>query len=235
MPIPVCKHIVEQLAAEYPDEWRKAHNPSGGGPETEAFIRRLAWVLHSTVDARFGLNGKRGNYSDISDDVVNWIGEGPGHDPATGKPVTVIDVIGGAGGPDPRPMWMPFSDLPGPGGWVRPEPVGGSGSGGGGTPLPAPPQPAPGPDLTPVLKRLDVLMEAVAVLRSRVDAVSEKLDIIRDDADIASHESTQAAIRASEIKTQIENLPASKPAPLYVGRFPKPFGGSTEVVLTPKE
>lgn len=125
MAIPNCQHIVERLSREFPDEWRKAHNPSGGGPETEAFIRRLAYVLHTTVSPNFGLNAKRGNYNDLSDDVVNWIGEGPGHDPKTGSPVTVIDVIGGAGGPDPRPMWMPFSDLPGPGGWVKPEPVAG--------------------------------------------------------------------------------------------------------------
>lgn len=230
MAIPNCQHIVEQLSREFPDEWRKAHNPSGGGPETEAFIRRLAWVLHTTVSPNFGLNGKRGVYSDLSDDVVNWIGEGPGHDPATGRPVTVIDVIGGAGGPDPRPMWMPFSDLPGPGGWVKPGPVDGASSGGGGTPpTPAPPAPVPGPDYT---AKLDTLLEAVAVLRSRVDAVSEKLDVIRNDASIAAHESLNAAVRASDIKTQIDNLP--KPGsptsfPAYEGRV---FG--SKVRLEPK-
>ena len=123
--IPNGQEIVARLAQEFPQEWRTAHNPSGGGPETEAFIRRVAWVLHSTVDAKFGLNGKRGNYNDVSDDVVNWIGEGPGNDPATGQPVTVIDVIGGAGGPDPRPQWG-IIDLPGPGGWIKPSPVGGA-------------------------------------------------------------------------------------------------------------
>jgi hypothetical protein len=124
MGIPNCQHVVADLAAKFPEEWRKAHNPSGGGPETEAFIRRLAWVLHSTVDARFGLNGKRGNPNDLSDDAINWIGDGPGHDPLTGRPVTVIDVIGGAGGPNPTPQWTVFDTLPGPGAWVKPEPVG---------------------------------------------------------------------------------------------------------------
>jgi hypothetical protein len=124
MSIPNCQHVVADLAATFPDEWRKAHNPSGGGPETEAFIRRLGWVLHATVDPRFGLNGKRGNPNDLSDDAINWIGSGPGHDPLTGRPVTVIDVIGGAGGPNPTPQWTVFSDLPGPGAWVKPQPVG---------------------------------------------------------------------------------------------------------------
>lgn len=125
MSVPNCQHVVADLAAKFPDEWRKAHNPSGGGPETEAFIRRLAWVLHSTVDARFGLNGKRGNPNDLSDDALNFKGEGPGHDPTDGdRPVTVIDCIGGAGGPNPTPVWQVFDTLPGPGAWVKPEPVG---------------------------------------------------------------------------------------------------------------
>ena len=234
MAIPNCQAIVEKLAAEYPQEWRKAHNPSGGGPETEAFIRRVAYVLHTTVDARFGLNGKRGNYSDISDDVVNWIGEGPGNDPKTGLPVTVIEVIGGAGGPDPRAMWMPI-ESPGPGGWVRPEPVGGSSSGGGGTPQPTPPSTPPAPDLTPVLARLDALLAATSALKQAIDRIEAMLVRVDHNAGVAAHESTQAAGRASDIKTQIANLPASKPSPAYVGRFPKAFGGSTEVILTPKE
>lgn len=228
MAIPNCEQIIRDLAAQYPDEWRKAHNPSGGGPETEAFIRRVAWVLYSTVSPRFGLNGKRGNYNDISDDVVNWLGEGPGTDPATGQPVTVIDVIAGAGGPDPKVYWG-LIDAPGPGGWVKPEPVGDSSSGGGGTPLPAPPSTPPAPDYTAKLdaltKRLDALLEAV----SRAEAALVRVD---HNASVAAHESLNAAVRASDIKTQIENLP--KPGsptsfPAYEGRV---FG--SKVRLEPK-
>ena len=43
MSIPNYQNVVADLAAQYPDEWRAAHT---GGPQTEAFIRRLAWVLH---------------------------------------------------------------------------------------------------------------------------------------------------------------------------------------------
>ena len=227
MAIPNCERIIRDLAAQYPDEWRKAHNPSGGGPETEAFIRRVAWVLYSTVSPRFGLNGKRGNYNDISDDVVNWLGEGPGTDPATGQPVTVIDVIAGAGGPDPKVYWG-LIDSPGPGGWVKPEPVGDSSSGGGGTPLPAPPSTPPAPDLTPVLARLDALISATSALKAKIDAIEAS-------SAAAAHESEQAAIRASDIKTQIANLPSARKLPPYVGRVPKPFGGSSEVVFNPQE
>ena len=52
MSIPNCLHIVTDLRDRFPDEWRNAHT---GNARTEDFIRRLAWVLHSTVDARFGL------------------------------------------------------------------------------------------------------------------------------------------------------------------------------------
>ncbi len=218
MAIPNRQDIVAALAAQYPAEWRKAHNPSGGGPETEAFIRRVAYELHTKVDARFGLNGKRGNYDDISDDVVNWFGEGPGHDPATGSPITVIDVIGGAGGPNPVATWQ-IIDLPGPGGWVKPEPVGGSGSGGDGYPLPVPPPPPPVLDLTPIIN-------ALTEIRAR-------LSVIEATSLAAAHESLNAAVRASEIKTQIENLPSARPCPPYRGRVPKTFGGSSEVTFEP--
>lgn len=131
MAVPNCEQIIRDLAAQHPQEWRDAHNPSGGGPHTEAFVKRVAWVLHSTVDARFGLNGKRGNPNDLSDDALNWIGEGPGHDPATGRPVTVIDFIARAGAshndPDERnrpAVYWGVIDAPGPGAWVKPEPVG---------------------------------------------------------------------------------------------------------------
>lgn len=109
-----------------------------------------------------------------------------------------------------------------------PEPVGGSSSGGGGTPQPTPPSTPPAPDLTPVLTRLDALLAATSALKA-------KLDAIEASSAAAAHESQQAAVRASDIKTQIANLPASKRAPAYVGRFPKAFGGSTEVTLNPQE
>ncbi len=117
-----CQDIVEQLKNEYPAEWAAAHR---GGPETEAFVRRLAWVLHSTVDANFGLLGQHGDASRIADDAILYSGEGTGIDPTTGKRHHGYDFIVGAGGPDPRPGWQRLDD----GGvavWVQPAPVGGS-------------------------------------------------------------------------------------------------------------
>ena len=225
MAIPNCQHVVAQLSQQYPQEWRDAHNPSGGGPHTEAFIRRLAWVLHSTVDARFGLNGKRGNPNDISDDALNFRGVGPGHDPTNGNaPVTVIDCIGGAGGPNPTPAWQVFDTLPGPGAWVQPVPVDGSVGGGVTSPTPRPPSPAP--DLRPVLDALAALDARVTGLALEVSDVKARLFTTERDAATAAFEALNAATRASEIKTLLDARPV---APVYEGRL---FG--QRITLTPK-
>lgn len=160
---------VEQAKRDYPEAWAQAHT---GGPRTEEFIRLLAARLHAK-DARFGLNGKRGNPADISDDVLNFKGEGPGHDPTDGhRPITVIDVIAAAGSPEARPVWQVFSDLPGPGAWVQPALLPAPAPMPVPPPAPAPtPTPAPVPapvctcDLAPLVERLDALAQAVAQLR----------------------------------------------------------------------
>lgn len=196
MAIPNCQHIVADLAAQYPQEWQQAHR---GGPQTEAFIRRLAWVLHSTVDAGFGLLGQYGDPNRIADDAIMYLGEGPGIDKGTGRPQSGFDVIGGAGGPDPRPVWQ---DISGSGAaiWVQPQPVGGRVD--GGTP-PPPPPPPPAVDLTPVL---DAIKALDAKLSNWIALVSADVSEIKADADAAAAESFNAATRASEIKTQLGDV-----------------------------
>lgn len=222
MAIPNGLDVVARLASQYPDEWKAAHT---GGPQTEAFIRRVAYVLHTTVDARFGLNGKRGNPNDISDDAINFDGTSllGDVDPTRGNvPVTVFDVIGGAGGPNPVPTWNAVGPAP-HAAWVKPEPVG-TGSAGGGSPSPTPPQPT-GPDLTPILNTLKTLDAKITTIGELVMRLTPKVEQ-------AASESFNAAGRASEIKTQIENLPKPSGAtafPSYEGRV---FG--TKVRLEPK-
>lgn len=144
MSIPNHIDVVRRLKAEYPAEWSAAHR---GGPRTEDFVRRLAWELHK-IDPRWGLNGKRGNPNDLSDDCVNYDGEASGgdYDPTRGNaPVTVVDFIAaapsGPTGPDGTPAWShPLT--PAAAAWVKPKPVAGGGTvGGGGTPI-EPPKPA---------------------------------------------------------------------------------------------
>lgn len=223
MAIPNCKHVVEQLAAQYPDEWKAAHT---GGARTEDFIRRLAWVLHSTVDAGFGLLGQYGDPNRIADDVIMYLGEGPGVDKGTGRPQSGFDVIGGAGGPAPTPTW---NDISGPGAaiWVKPASVG-SGSGGGGTPPPTSPQPT----AQDLLNAINALASQVKTLDVKVATVGDLVLRYGAKTEAAAFESLNAASRASEIKTLVENLPtpgAPSAFPPYEGRI---FGA--KVRLEPK-
>lgn len=126
---------VGAMAAKYPNEWRNAHS---GNAQTEDFIRLLAAHLHAT-DPNCGLNGKRGNPDDISDDVIAIYDESGDVVDRTGKRMHIIDCIGGAGGPNPTPAWASVGG-PSPGAWVKPTAV---------VPSPGPtpgPTPKPCPD-----------------------------------------------------------------------------------------
>lgn len=117
--VPNMLDVVEQTKEDFPDAWKRAHT---GGVGTEDFIRICAARCHER-DPRFGMNGKRGDPQDISDDALNFAGEGADIDPTHGNaPVTVIDVIGGAGGPNPQPQWSIVTNPSAPvlAAWVRP-------------------------------------------------------------------------------------------------------------------
>jgi hypothetical protein len=121
---PNCKKIVEALAAEYPQEFKDCHRPELGA-RAWAFIRRVAWVLHSTVDQRFGLNGKRGNTNDPSMDAVSF------RSPASeAGGVEVIDVVGGAGAAGASPAWNDVTkatiNAGTVGAYIQPQPVNGT-------------------------------------------------------------------------------------------------------------
>jgi hypothetical protein len=132
--IPNLKWLVEELAAQYPGEWTAAHR---GGAGTEDFVRRLAFEANK-LDPGFGLNGKRGNASDLSDDCLNYKGVKAGGDFDPNDPsskVTVIDFIAaapsGPTGPNGTPAWNYPLD-PAAAAWVKPTPVAGGGGGNGG-------------------------------------------------------------------------------------------------------
>ena len=119
MAVPNMLHVVESAKELYPQDWKDAHT---GNANTEGFIRKLAPMLHAEYE-EFGLNGKRGDPNDISDDAINWKGEGADTDPTNNNsPVTVIDVIGGAGGPSPYPTWAIVTNPSAPvkAAWVEP-------------------------------------------------------------------------------------------------------------------
>lgn len=120
--IPNMLSEVEKCKKKFPQAWKDAHT---GNAHTEDFIRILASDLY-LIDPKFGLNGKRGNPDDLSDDALNYLctsDESTGRTPE-GLPCVVIDVIGRAGAPDAYPTWQVFSQAPDANGaWVKPMPV----------------------------------------------------------------------------------------------------------------
>lgn len=217
--------VLEQVTRDYPQAWACAHVESRSCKAD--WINLAASALHA-VDPRFGLNGKRGNPNDVSMDVITYLLH-----PDNPRMVAAWDVCGGCGAPGARVVWSEITNYstigqPGTAIWIRPAPAAGGGSGGtgtgsGGTGGPPPPAPV---DLRPVL-------DAIASLVARVDAVEGK-------ADAASREALLAALRALEIIDLVKRIPTDVPPPpasgrCLTGRVPKAFGGSTEVVFCPKE
>jgi hypothetical protein len=87
--------VVNQIAATYPGALRN----SCGNNE---WLLRLVYALRQ-IDTRWGLNWKRGNVGDMSQDVVTY-NFGPGADEGTTN-VYIIDVIFSHCGSNPGPNW----------------------------------------------------------------------------------------------------------------------------------
>ena len=108
------------LAAQHPEAFKNAHS---GNEHTEDFVRIVAAHLNG-LDPNVGLNGKRGNKDDISDDAINILDDedGPGTTPA-GERCWVVDFIYSAGAPNAAITWNPIPDAEGSSGaWVQPGP-----------------------------------------------------------------------------------------------------------------
>ena len=116
--IPNYEIDVKRLAELHPEAFRNAHT---GNPHTEDFVRIVATHFHA-LDQAVGLNGKRGNPHDISDDALNILDpvDGPGRTP-DGRRCWVVDFIVGAGGSNPSVTWNAFRDpVASSGAWVKP-------------------------------------------------------------------------------------------------------------------
>jgi hypothetical protein len=191
--------VVRSLADE-----RAKYGATLNDDECAELVNAVAWKHRADG---WGLSGKNfGTHGTLHD------GTQVAHDILHHRPTNRIwDVLTGAGahstpirsfgpgGPPPgsnRPWVAPIA----PRGAPQPEP---------------PPQPAPTPtptvDLAPLLAKLDILTAEVASLRGELAA-------IRSAADTAAFESTNAAVRASEIKTGLEVLPSRITFPAYEGK-----------------
>src|SRR5688572_29004532 len=107
MACPNYEAEIRRLTPLHPEAWRNAHT---GNAHTEDFVRIVAGYLHA-IDPRVGLNGKRGDPRNMSDDALNVLDpdDGPGRTP-DGRRCWVVDFIVGAGGPNPSVSWNAFDD-----------------------------------------------------------------------------------------------------------------------------
>jgi hypothetical protein len=120
MAIPNYLSYVEQARQRWPQDWKDAHT---GNANTEGFIKKLASWLHYEVDPLVGLNGKRGDPNDLSDDALNHQEPGMSLDVRTGLRCSVIDCIGSAGASNAHPTWGEVWDpakIPTHATWVKP-------------------------------------------------------------------------------------------------------------------
>lgn len=223
---------VEACVTRYPAAWACAHT---GRACSADFVILCARDL-SSKDANWGVNGKRGNPADLSQDILAYRGTGTAIDVTRGNaPMEIIDVIACAGGgPNCSPS-VAWGVAPGGtgdrGAWVDPWSVQPTAGGTAPTPnpTPTPPQPAPSVDLRPVLDRLSGL-EAVLV------GMGLRLESIEALGRQAAAEALNAAVRASEIKDALAARPNAD-WPEYVGTVSLPgiFGGQRTVVMRPRE
>jgi len=204
MSIPNYLDVIARLSQTYPDKWAAAHT---GGPGTEDFIRLAAAYIYEKIDVNVGLNGKRGNPNDISDDALAiFADEGSVIDRA-GRRMEIIDVIAGAGGPDPKPSWNAVGG-PSPGAWVKPL---------SDIPIPQPvPTPTPTPTPTPsneeviklireVLVGINSLSNQVSDLKLDVASITDDILDIHENSFDTSNESFNAAMRTLDILDALKN------------------------------
>lgn len=100
LPLPDMSAVVEAVARAYPGDLRNSCRDHGGN---NVWLYRVVEALRR-YDTRWGLNWKRGNVNDMSQDVVDYnFAAGP--DEGTTN-VYIVDVIGGHCGGNPTPAWI---------------------------------------------------------------------------------------------------------------------------------
>jgi hypothetical protein len=105
--LPNMKSVVDRVNNANPALMLNSCREHGGNND---FLFAVVAELRKT-DSRWGLNWKRGNIGDMSQDVINYYrGNGPFAD---GLDTHVVDIIGGHCGPNPVTAWI---DVTGVGG-----------------------------------------------------------------------------------------------------------------------
>ena len=116
--IPNYLWAIDEVRKRYPAAWAVAHNKQANGAD---FVILLARHLNTSTDARVGVNGKRGNPNDLSQDVLAFKGIGTAVDVVNGGAMEIVDVIKDAGLASATPAWQVAPGGPGDkGAWVNP-------------------------------------------------------------------------------------------------------------------
>jgi hypothetical protein len=105
LPLPNRAAVVDEMARLYPNELRNSCRENGGN---NTWLFRLVERLRRE-DTRWGLNWKRANVGDMSQDVVTY-NYGSQADEGT-LFVHVVDVIGGHCGSNPSGAWINQTQL----------------------------------------------------------------------------------------------------------------------------
>lgn len=110
-------HVGRAIRERYPLDWAQAHN---GDPDSGSlFVRRWAGALRAR-GINVGVNGKRGG-TEPSQDILTFPIANGGNTDTSGRygRILIVDVIGGAGGPNPS---LQFNDVsaPAPGRFLDP-------------------------------------------------------------------------------------------------------------------
>jgi hypothetical protein len=195
---------VADAREKYPAAWACAHT---GAACTDDFIQALAADLYAKYP-NVGLNGKRGNYGDLSDDALAVFVESNGDcvDQRTGRQMIVVDVIGGAGGPNPSPAWARVGCGAGnPGAWVQP--------GGATRPLPNPPVQEKPLDLRAIELRLQALEEAITGLQGDLldrEYVIESINGFKEQLNRIENRVETTLTAVDLARQQLQNPPTYK-------------------------
>ena len=159
--------VVEDIARQYPTAFANAHRDGQTRFKREEFVRRVARRLWE-VDGEFGLNGKRGNENDLSQDAISY------RNPASAAGgVEIIDIVSNSkddpGKPPRAPAWFDVTqetiDKGEIGKWVKPRPVD----------APDPPPPPTGHGILARLDRLESATGNEALLEARVRQIEEMI------------------------------------------------------------
>jgi len=196
--------VVQLLKDQHPDEWAAMN----AGPDLR-FIKRLAATLHA-IDPNFGLNGKRGNPQDLSEDCIAY------KNPTVDNGPEVADVVQAHGSPQAQPAWINITADSSEGGagaaWVKPEVA---------AEPPAPKPPAQSIDAQ--------IQAALAPVKAQMAALKQRLDSL--DADVAMLDAENDAIERRVVA--LENKLAA-PLPKYRVVVGRTFGHSHTATLVPE-